>query len=191
MARRAVDLGLHIDVVAGEYHAYRIWGIKNPKFNESCRAMLNLKEAKHPKHADAVRHFGQKVALALRAHVPDRRIPLVVAIVPGHTKDALSSGLQTIVANHLWPAFNFTNRYYPLRRHTDTAKRAQGGDRSADNIFNTVEVVTGVITPGCTVLLLDDVTTTGTSLRACALLLKEAGAGRVICMALMNTVHDQ
>jgi predicted amidophosphoribosyltransferase len=188
--KRTIDPALPIHVVAGEYHKYRIWGMRNPKWTESCGRMLDLKDPKHPSHSAAIQHFGKKVASALAELVPSRKHPIVVAIVPGHSKDSISAGMQTIVANHLWTAFNFVNKYYPLRRHTDAEKRAKGGDRSPENIFDTVEVVAGTITPGCTVVLLDDVTTTGASLRACACLLKEAGAANVICMALMKTVHD-
>ena len=178
-----------IYVVAGEYHPYRVWGFKNPKFNEASGRMLDLKDEKDRKHPVAIRYFGQFVANALRDHI-HRKSPILVGIVPGHKMDSLSPGLRAIVSNHVRPAFNIVNKRNPLRRHTDTKKRANGGDRSAANIFDTVEVVEGIITPGSTVVLLDDVTTTGTSLKACAELLKRAGAERVLCIALMNTVHD-
>lgn len=189
MSAKAKDCLLEIDVVAGEYHKYRIWGFRNPKFNESCGRLLDLKDEKHPKHDLAVRHFGQKVAQHLKGLI-SRKEPIVVALVPGHSQNSLSAGLKEIVSNHLKPAFNIVNKKYALRRHTTTGKRASGGDRSMENVLDTVEVVEGTVTKGCTVVLIDDVTTTGNSMRACASLLKAAGAGKVIGIALMNTVND-
>lgn len=42
---------------------------------------------------------------------------------------------------------------------------------------------------GKTILLCDDVITTGSTLNACAKILKKAGAERVICVAIANTNH--
>lgn len=189
MSATAKDCASPLVVVAGEYHKYWIGFRRNPKFNESCRYVLDLKDKKERKHQQAVAHFGRKVAARLKELV-NRKEPIIVAIVPGHTADSCSPGLRSIVRNHLRPVFNIANKRNPLRRHTTTKKRAKGGDRSAQNIRDTVEVLDDVLTPGCTVVLLDDVTTTGTSLQTCAELLLENGASNVICMALMKTADD-
>jgi hypothetical protein len=189
MAKRFSTTDFPITAVAGEYHKYRIWGIKNSKWNESCGRLLDLKNEQHPKHEDAIKHFGEKVSAYIGSRF-SKKFPIVIALVPGHSKNTLSAGLRAIVGKQIRPAFNVVNTQSPLRRHTDAEKRANGGDRSIESVVSTVSVTKGVITTGCTVVLLDDVTTTGNSLRACAQLLIDAGAAQVICIALMNTVHD-
>lgn len=176
-------------VIAGEYHSYRIGGEKNPRFDEASKKMLDLKDPKDPKHGDAVKHFGDRVAKGLARHV-GKDEKFVVAIVPGHLKDSLSVGLRSIVKQHLLPSFKVVNTKNPLRRFKDAEKRATGGDRSPKSIIDTVTVVDGIVPKGSKVILLDDVTTTGTSLRTCAEILREAGAGKVVCVALMQTAHD-
>jgi len=71
-----------------------------------------------------------------------------------------------------------------LRRTKEVPKKATGGSRDIESERDSIEVHGK---PAKTVVLVDDVTTTGTSFRACAGKLLEAGAENVICIALGKT----
>lgn len=179
-----------IVVVSGDYHPYRIGGFfRNPKFDDTCRLMLNLKEEGNKKQAASITYFGKGLSKRMQVLI-NRKTPITIAIVPGHAMNSISTGLSTIVANHVRPVFNVCNKELALRRHTTVAKRAAGGDRSMESVLKSVGVVKGTVIPNGIAILLDDVTTTGNSLRACAQILRQAGASRVFCFALMRTVHD-
>jgi predicted amidophosphoribosyltransferase len=185
---RATSFVDRVHVVLGDYHKY--WLVrgfmKNPKADTNTKKMMDLKEAGNRRMADAVRHFGVPLAQRLGTLV-SRRVPIHCAIVPGHEADSLSEGMNLILNNHIRTVFNVVNRDHVLRRHTTVESRAKGGARDVESILSSVEVRNGHLARGATVLLLDDVMTTGTSLEGCERLLLAAGATTVIPIALLRT----
>lgn len=186
-----MEFSEYVRVVCGLYHKYWLVHrlIKNPKRDQNTGLMLDLKSSSERNHAQAIRHFGTAFAKELGT-VIDRRADVYIAIVPGHTVDALSPGLQSIVNNHIRTAFKVVNRVNPLRRHTTVEKRSTGGARSVESVLRSVEVVQSAIAPGASVVLLDDVMTTGSSLEGCTTLLYKAGAVGVWPFALLRTADE-
>ena len=79
---------------------------------------------------------------------------------------------------------------FVLRRKGRPAR--QGGLTEEDrrtNVVNTFAVMRPNVVKGKTVLLLDDVMTTGSTLSECAKTLKEAGAARVWCLSFVRSLH--
>ncbi len=76
-----------------------------------------------------------------------------------------------------------------LLRRVPIQPAHQGGPRSEEIHLDTIDVQTSEFIDGRVVLLLDDVTTTGSTMRACEKLLQDAGALYVIKLALAKTYH--
>ena len=177
-----------VHVILGDYHKYWLVRgfVKNPKADINTKKMMDLKEAGNRRMAEAVRHFGVPLAQSL-ASLVSRRAPIYCAIVPGHEADSISEGLNLILNNHIRTVFNVVSRDKVLRRHSTVESRAKGGTRDVESILNSVEVQKDRLSTGATVVLLDDVMTTGTSLEGCERLLLAAGATTVIPIALLRT----
>ena len=78
----------------------------------------------------------------------------------------------------------------PPPRPLDTEHQARlSGDARQNNLHNAFSVVRPPWVRGRTVLLVDDVMTTGTTLSQCAAPLVKAGAARVWCATLARSVR--
>jgi len=75
-----------------------------------------------------------------------------------------------------------------LYRHTEIRKLSGGGERSLQVHLDSIRVSHRDLIEGRDILLLDDIATTGLSLRACRLLLLRAGAASVTMFAIARTV---
>jgi predicted amidophosphoribosyltransferase len=110
-----------------------------------------------------------------------------IAIVPPSKSGANRSGMpalaQRLAANGRIDASQC------LVRHKDIPAQHEGGARSVALHLATIRVEQVELIRGKKVLLLDDVGTTGTSMRACAKLLLDAGAVTVKCAALGETTY--
>ena len=76
-----------------------------------------------------------------------------------------------------------------MEKVRDTAVQSQIGDDSARlaNVQGAYQLLPGLDLSGQTVVLVDDVVTTGATLSQCAALLKEAGAARVVALTLARS----
>jgi len=119
----------------------------------------------------------------LKAHMRDGR---VMCIVPSHDPSAQPGALAKMAAS-LVAAGKCDDGAGCLVRHTKIQKLSAGGERSMAVHLNSINVTQTEILAGRAVILMDDVMTTGTSLRACKQLLIEAGAESVQCLALGRT----
>jgi ComF family protein len=63
-----------------------------------------------------------------------------------------------------------------------------GADERMENVTNTIKLVKPEMVRGRTVLVVDDIMTTGASLSECARVLKEAGAWRVWTLCLARAI---
>lgn len=179
-----------------QYHPYRITSdtgekIKNPKFDEVSGRLLDLKDATQPKHRQAVEQMTLLLSDTLNS-IPYTLIPvqLYVVVVPSSTRGRWSDGLCSITAEicSKQPK-RFVSVSQALERTRTIEKLARGGDRSIDVHISSIGVVprfAGYFARKA-VLLLDDVTTTGNSLRACSLLLQQQGADSIYPIALGRT----
>lgn len=76
-----------------------------------------------------------------------------------------------------------------LRRTMQIPKLATGGDRAVKVHLESLAVEYADQFQSGTILLIDDVLTSGNSFIACRKLLLDAGAGEVVCVALGKTNH--
>lgn len=158
----------------GDYHPYRLNDERNKAFDAYSGSILDLKE-RQPRGID---FFHDRL---------DRLIPegTILVTVPSHDPASSESGI-TILARRL----SETGRVDAtscLKRITQIEKLTHGGDRSINTHLGSIRVQETDLFKGKTVVLLDDVTTTGNSLLACKNLLIQAGAREVIPLALGKT----
>jgi phosphoribosylpyrophosphate synthetase len=164
-----------------DYHPYRMPdGSKNPAFNGDDSMILNVKIDKKPA---AISHFAGIIDDLACADI-------VVAVVPGH--DPANTALSGIgmVAQRVAALNGRIDGSSLLVRHTKIDKLATGGNRSIEVHLNSIKVVDKAkVLNGASVLLLDDVATSGNSLLACKQLLRAAGASQVQMFVLGKTVR--
>jgi predicted amidophosphoribosyltransferase len=109
-----------------------------------------------------------------------------IAVVPSHDPDKQEGPLD-ILARKLASRKDRVDASKCLQRHTKVAKLATGGPRGKEVHLKSIRVHGADLVRGKSVLLLDDVTTTGGSFDACTELLLRAGAKEVKCLALGKT----
>lgn len=173
-----------------DYHKY--WLIKNvtrnPKSNKFTKLILDIKMPECRNHTRAVQVFGFRLLSELEDIISTTE-PIYYAIVPSHEAGKDSEGLRAII-RHIKAKYNIKNSANPLSRIKTVAKLASGGDRDINIHLKSIIVNKTHIEKGCKILLLDDVTTTQNSLKACAQLLYDAGAEIVIKYALGKTAEE-
>ena len=164
-----------------EYHPYRMPdGSKNPVFGRDDARILDVKIDKKPA---AITYFTQIIDDLACADI-------VVAVVPGHDPASPGPSGIAIVAQRVASLNGRTDGTGLLVRHAKIEKLATGGRRELDIHLNSIRVTDKAkVLDGANVLLLDDVTTSNTSLLACKQLLRAAGARQVQMMALGRTVR--
>ncbi len=180
-----------IELFVGEYHKYRIANVegtmvKNPAFDKYSGWILDIKSDKglDKRLRDAFADALVKVLQANKQHGIH-----LAAIVPSHSKDGYSKNLDDVLkqsANKL--GFEVEPRL--LWRMKTIDKLASGGDRSQTVHMSSIVVRLPEIVRGRKILLVDDVWTTGNSMRACASLLFAKGATSVTTVAFGKTALE-
>jgi len=173
------------------YHSYwldRLGRVKNPKRDKITLAVLDLKDKTERKHQAAVKLFSGLLEKFLDKAV-SREEPIYATYVPSSEANKESDGLRSVL-DAVGKSFNIVNAENLLVRHKTVPKRSHGGDRSRKSIYESVNVVPEPFPDGAKVLLVDDVTTSKNSLRACKKLLYDKGAGLVITFAMTKTADD-
>lgn len=171
VGKRFDDL-MHCD----NYEPFKKNGMTNPNFNTASKILLNVKEDQAPsvdfyfKHLESLLEQG-----------------IVVVTVPGHDPASTVSGIKTI--SKKLSKNNRIDGSSCLVRTIKISKLSKGGDRSVEVHLNSITVKNPELFRGKDVLLLDDITTSGNSLKACKQLLLKAGAKRVQMLALGKTVQ--
>ncbi|EHY0992457.1 TPA: hypothetical protein KDY52_003106 [Vibrio parahaemolyticus] len=169
-----------------DYHPYRKFGEHNPARNGDTYKIMDLKNPEESNHGKAVVYFGELFnggIQRLLAYLNTNTIQ--VAIVPSSKVGKKSIGLEGVLA-HVKQANLLYNPNF-LKRVESIPAAHEGGERSLQNHLNTIKVSCNP-DPNIPLLLLDDVTTTGTSLEACRQLLVAAGVKQVYMVALGRTV---
>ena len=98
--------------------------------------------------------------------------------------------MQEICAQ-LSEEFNKDDYSHTLERIVSIKKLATGGNRNPLIHLKSIQINPDYDVQGKNFILLDDITTTGGSLAACAKILIDAGANSVICVALGRTTREQ
>lgn len=113
----------------------------------------------------------------------------VICVVPSHECGITPSGIRTIAKNLCCsPIIDGT---YVIKRIKKMPKKTSGGTRNLNSEIESLGIENGNIVKGKQVLLLDDVTTSGTSLYAGKHILEKAGAKLVIMHALAHTESEE
>jgi hypothetical protein len=112
---------------------------------------------------------------------------VVICCVPSHLKDRWGPGLE-IALDKLGRLKNRRSCPHLLRRTENTQKRSSpGSNRSIERNLRTIEVTDKASIKDCPVVVIDDVTTTGNSMKACSKLLWDSGCNCVGAIALGRT----
>ncbi|QQO16086.1 hypothetical protein JJB99_08010 [Bradyrhizobium diazoefficiens] len=162
----------------GHYHPYRqhmaLYGDRSIYPTYSAK-ILDLKEKRH----GGIVYFFNKVEPLIRKEV-------ALTTVPSHDPQKKINGIRELAQRICIddPRIDATE---VLVRKKPVEKLAHGGDRSRRNHLKSIAVESPQLIRGRRVLLLDDVVSTGNSLRACRDLLLSAGARSVYCAALGKT----
>lgn len=165
----------------GEYHP---WGWHKETGGDS---------SNYPTHSGKILDLKDKSASGLSYffdYMSDKvKTATAIAVVPSSdASKGPNSGVHAL-ADRLCDKLGLTNAGACLVRHTSIAKKATGGDRSIEVDLNSIRVEDNSLIKDQSVLLLDDVTTSGNSLLACRRLLLKAGAKEVKMVALGRTTH--
>jgi hypothetical protein len=163
------------------YGQYLPWGVhkQNGGTKENYPAhsgrILDLKDG----DAAAVATFKAQI----EPELPDG---IAIAVVPGHDPAKPGKGLKALAAE-LAKSNRRIDASGVLVRTEKIVKLAHGGDRSEEVHTKSIKVANAGLIKGKDVLLLDDVTKTGNSMRACQKILLNAGAKRVECATIGKT----
>jgi predicted amidophosphoribosyltransferase len=166
------------------YHSYRIYGVElNPEFVKATDGrLLDFKEGK----GWAVAAEIKEMQTALKSL--EMSEPILVALVPGHEAKTTNAGcpLARVALALAASDKRLTADIDLIIRHTTIPKLATGGNRGIQVHLDSMRVTRRV--PGATVIVLDDVVTTGNSMAASRQLLGEKAAKHVAGISLCQTV---
>lgn len=135
--------------------------------------------------------------LRIVKQVGDALLPLlgsdfVLAAIPSSDKD--KNGITAPFSLIRYLMHFSRNRFIDgsscVYRHTSKASSHGEGNRDINEMRNTIQVCNSELFHGRDVLLIDDIVTTGTSIKAVSELLKASGARRVISFAVGKTVGN-
>jgi ComF family protein len=120
----------------------------------------------------------------------DNTDSIVMMPVPLHPKKLRERNFNQslLLARYAAPLLGTELDFVSLRRIKYTQPQtALKSDERRKNVRGAFEVVDSKVVKGRSVLLVDDVTTTGSTLNECARTLKRAGAREVFCLTLART----
>lgn len=175
-------------VAFGEYHPYRVYGEKNPKFDRYSGMLLDLKNPAEAGHKRAVEFFAGLLLTHLNAEFHD--LPAEFVVVPGHKEGKRSVGLESVLGIVTRAHRGFSHRPGALARTRTIEKLSTGGDRSVAVHMASLKFHDHARTPTAKVLV-DDIATTCNSLVASVNKIRQERQGaRVHCVVLGRTSHD-
>lgn len=134
-------------------------------------------------------YFAQEMAASIRANLPGVAFDQITC-VPLRTAKEKERGYNqsALLAQELSKLLEIPVHCHLLRKCADTpAQHELKGAERRGNVFGVFEVAKPELTQGKTILLCDDVKTTGATLDECAKMLKLAGAQEVYCACIAVT----
>lgn len=116
---------------------------------------------------------------------------VAVTVMPSHSRGMYGANLLS-TARYLSNKFNWTDESTLIQRVVNKTKSTDGGQRTVMAHLQTLELAHTVNKNFNFYIIIDDITTTGSSLEAARQLLISNGvaAGRIIKMAVAKTMHD-
>lgn len=154
-------------------------------------AREGVKRLKYKNSTETAEFFGRRMAITVKQEYKRFNID-VVTCVPSHLSDMQERGYNHAALIGRSVAKSLGLRYSPNVLTKPRANKKQHtlnrNDRKL-NVEGAFKVSRPDVVIGATVLLCDDVSTTGCTLSECAKALKEAGAKRVLCVTA-TAVHS-
>ena len=164
-----------------EYHPYN--GGNNPNHypGSDSQSLVYLKMGYENANIEDLR---QRIQEWLKGILDNKDI--VIAIAPGHSPQSSPNFLHEIAGSLI--RGNIKDGRDLLIRRIAVPKAAQGGPRDQDLHENTIEVTDPSKVKVKVVYIIDDIWTSGSTLQACASLIRKAGASDVKLFAVGKTV---
>ena len=153
--------------------------IKNPDFTPIDGAILDLKKNK----SNAIEMFYNKLIDIFDSF--DDLDNIYFSAIPSHTANAHISSIH-IIAKKLATYYNKADYSEVLQRYKDIPRLSDGGTRNMGVHINSIRINPSLDVKGKAFFLLDDITTSGSSMAAGAQILKIGGANKVTCLALSH-----
>ena len=178
-----------------DYHKWKLRdGTKNPNADDVTKYIFDLKDGPSCYgYLRAVDFFSKKLIVALK-RLEQKQRPLIGVVVPSSTKKKVSEGLCAVMSNinqfMVKEKCEFIFHRECLTRAETVSKNAHGGNRSMEKHLDSITVEDSFIDKSKRILLLDDVSTTGNTIKACKELLKQNGAGDIIMLTLAQTALE-
>jgi hypothetical protein len=169
------------------YHKYWLDGATNPLVDSDSRKIMDIKNPRCRGYEEAIVDLGRRFVSGTFKYF-DEGDAFQVAIVPSSSAGLHSAAVERIME---YASEHFDVRFDPcfLVRISSITPVHSGGDRSIENHLNTIEVQADV-DQELPMLILDDVTTSGNSFRACEILMREAGVSNVFMIAMGMTANE-
>lgn len=172
---QGTELLAHISPQSVRYlHPY--YPSRTGKFGDASQRILNFKDG----YEEAFDHYFHILNDAL----PSRG---TVTCVPSHAPD--NRGAVSRLARKLGGQKDREDGSRCLIRHKEIEKLADGGNRDPTVHLHSVRVEKKDRIENKPVILIDDVVTTGGSMRACTHLLEDTDAEKVYCVSLSRTKY--
>ena len=166
-----------------EYHPYWLLRhdvrIKNPEFNSIDGAILDLKRNLQ----SAINIFYNKLVDIFDCF--DDVENIYFCAIPSHDKDIKITSMH-LIAQKLSSYYNRPDYSNALQRYKTIPRLSDGGIRNVGVHINSIRVNSNFDVVGKNIILLDDITTSGSSMAAAHQILKISGANKVTCLALSH-----
>ena len=190
MAARYEDRGIDKYMINFEPHR----GNKNPNHDYDSQTLIYLKGGtvydlrRRDEFCGRIKRWLSEYLQSVIKEVGNAS-SIVLLTVPGHEKDSqpkefMCGALRKVLQEHKFADVKSGH----LRRKETVRKSTEGGPRYESTHRNSIEVVDSELVKGKTVIIIDDVWTSGSTLRACASLVKDAGASDTKMIAVGKTV---
>ena len=153
--------------------------IKNPAFTTIDGAILDLKKKK----SKAIDLFYNKLIDIFDSFEDLSNI--YFSVIPSHVANAGSSSMQ-IIAKKISNHYNKEDCSGVLQRYKDIPRLSDGGTRNMGVHINSIRINPNCNVEGKNFFLLDDITTSGSSMAAGVQILKIGGADKITCLALSH-----
>ena len=153
------------------------YGGANPYFDEKSKLILDVKN----REQEAIHYFTGKLMDCL-----SETFEFTVCVMPSSRKGTRPSGIRTIAGSLC--CSRIIDGTDCILRTENVPKKHLGGKRDVEAEIGSLCVRNENKIRSKTILLLDDVTTSGATFEAGTYLLKKAGAGDVIALALSKTI---
>lgn len=184
-------------LAGGGYKPYWINGVHNPECDKTSRLMMDFKDANHPNNRNATTTFSNIAYNALKGGYFTENnqnfvdLNFAVTVAPSSTQGTVRASLVDVAKALCDKVEKWT--YYPLlERHTTVASSHSGGGvRQVSTHTESIRTINQSIIKAIDfVIVLDDVKTTGSTLKACASLIEATSPSTtVIPFALLETTY--